>query len=68
METIEALRVYASTSYKRDNESLAILFTKLETPSVEDPDDPIEDTKLIGGKEVTVVSRFEEMKYAENVK
>ena len=68
METVEALRVYASTACKSDIESMAVLFTKLEMPSVEEHDDPIEDTKLVDGKVVTAVSKFEEMKYAENMK
>ena len=68
MKTLEALRVYSSSAYKRDIESLTELFTNLQTPIVSKPEDPIETTDTVDGKEVKSVSKFEEMKYTENIK
>ena len=45
METVKALRVYASSAYKNDIESLTVLFIKLEEPKVKEPDDPIKGIK-----------------------
>ena len=67
-ETIEALRVYAATAYKPDIEALTVLFTKLEKPSVKEPDDPAEETRTVKGVSITEVSKFKEMVYAESVK
>ena len=41
METLEALRIYSSTAYKDDIESLTVLFTKLEQPVVKEPEEPV---------------------------
>ena len=68
METMEALRVYSSSAYKNDIESLTELFTNLKTPTVNQPEDPIETTDTVEGKTVKSVSKFEEMKYTENIK
>ena len=40
METLEALRIYSSTAYKDDIESLTVLFTKLEQPVVKEIEEP----------------------------
>jgi len=37
---MEALRVYASISYRVDIELITPLFTELEEPTVEEPRDP----------------------------
>ena len=68
IETIEVLRVYASSSYKSDIEALTTLFTKLETPEVKEPEDPIETEIIVDKKTVKIISKFEEMKYSENMK
>ena len=67
-ETVEALGVYASSAYKSDIEYLMVLFTKLENPTVFKLEDPVEDTKVVDGEDVTFISKFEEMKYTEKVK
>ena len=68
-ETIEALRVYSSTEYKNDIESLTILFAELKTPGVVKPDDP-EETITVNddGTTTTTISKFEEMTYTERIK
>ena len=68
METLEALRVYSSYVYKSNIESLTVLFTSLQTPTVSAPEDPVQTTDIVDRKEVKSVSKSEEMKYAENVK
>ena len=67
-ETLEALRIYSSYAYKSDIEFLTVLFTSLQTPTVSKPEDPEETTSTVDGKEVRTVSKFEEMRYSENVK
>ena len=47
---------------------MTTLFTKLQVPSVSRPEELVETTSTVDGKEVKVVSRFEEMKYSKNVK
>ena len=68
-DTMEALRIYASSAYKNDIESMNILFTELKTPTVIKPEDP-EETITIGtdGKETKTVSRLEETIYSKRVK
>ena len=68
METLEALRIYSSTTYKDDIESLTVLFTKLEQPVVKEPEDPLKVIKTVKGVDVETMSKFEEMKFTENVK
>ena len=41
-DTMEALRIYASSVYKSDIESMNVLFTELKTPVVIKPEDPQE--------------------------
>ena len=58
-DTMEALRIYASSAYKNDIESMTILFTELKNPIVIKPDDPEETISTdADGKETKVVSRF----------
>ena len=76
-DTMEALRIYASTVYKADIEHLNKMFTELMPPSVDEPPGPKETTKLDemgevvldkAGKPVTTVSKFEETIYNERIK
>ena len=70
-DTVKAMRVYASQSFKSDIDSLTILFKELKTPSVKIPEDPVETEGKVmdnNGDPAMVTSRFEEMKYAEKVK
>ena len=50
MEIVEALRVYASSAYKNDIESIMVLFVKLEEPNVKEPDELIKVIKKVDGK------------------
>ena len=68
-DTVDALKVYSSVAYKNDIEFLNVLFTKLEKPKVDEPEDPKETEVVDGDGNVTkVTSKFEEMKYTENIK
>ena len=68
-DTMEALRIYASSAYKNDIESMNILFTELKNPTVIKPEDPEETiTTDADGKETRAVSRLEETIYSERVK
>ena len=76
-DTMEALRIYSSTIYKNDIESLNKVFTELTPASVEEPPGPKETPKLDetgkvvvdkAGKPVTVVSTFEETIYNKMIK
>ena len=68
-DTVDALKVYSSVAYKNDIEFLNVLFTKLERPKVKEPEDPVE-TEVVDkdGTVTKVTSKFEDMKYNENVK
>ena len=67
-DTVKALRVYSSETFKNDIESLTILFTDLSEPVLEEPEDPVSVETTVEGKKVKTVSKFEEMKYSEKVK
>ena len=68
-DSIEALSVYSSVAYKSDIEALTVLFTKLEVPTVVIPTDPtVTKIKMEDGTIIERTSKFEEMKYSENVK
>ena len=51
-DTLEALRIYSSYAYKSDIESLTVLFTSLQTPTVSKPEDPEETTSTVDRKVV----------------
>ena len=69
IDTIEALRVYYSSEYKSDIESLNVLLTNLETPSVKKPKEPEETVTFDrDGASISSISRFEEMTYSERIK
>ena len=69
INTIEALRVYSSSEYKSEIESLNVLFTNLETPSVKKPKEPEETVTFDrDGASISTISRFEEMTYSERIK
>ena len=68
METVGALRIYSSSVYKDDIESLTVLFTKVEQPAVKEPEEPIKVIKTVIGVDVETISKFDEMKFTENVK
>ena len=69
IDTIEKLRVYCSKAYKNDIEALTPLFTKLETPKVKQPEDPImTKTADEDGNVTEKMSKFQEMRYNEVVK
>ena len=76
-ETMDALKVYASITYKKDINYLTPLFTNLEEPQVDQPDKPtptvqVKDEKgqnlIEDGKPVMVTTRFEDMLFQEQVK
>ena len=69
IDTIEAICVYSLFEYKSDIESLNIIFTNLETPSVKKPNNP-EETVIFDDKGTTIstISKFEEMTYSERIK
>ena len=58
IKTVEALRVYASSAYKIDIESLTVLFIKLEQPEVKESKDPIKVIKTVRGVNVETISKF----------
>ena len=68
-DTVDALKVYSSVAYKNDIEFLNVLFTKMEKPKVDEPEDP-KETEVVDddGTVTKITSKFEEMKYTENVK
>ena len=43
-DTMESLRIYASSAFKNDIEYLTPLFTDLKEPQVTEPEDPKEET------------------------
>ena len=68
-DTMEALRIYASTTYKNDIESLTILFMDLGEPTVAEPREP--ETEFVfseDGTSTTTVSKFQETIYNERIK
>ena len=68
-DTVKALRVYSSETFKNDIEALTVLFTDLVEPVLTEPEDPVEvTTTRSDGTTVKTISKFEEMKYAEKVK
>ena len=69
MDSIQALRVYFSVTYKSDIEALTVLFTKLEVPTVVTSADPtVTKIKMEDGTIIERNSKFEEVKYAEHAK
>ena len=50
--SMEALRIYSSTVYKNDIESLSKLFTELKEPTVDEPPGPKETTKTDGAGKI----------------
>ena len=68
-DTMEALRIYASTAYKSDIESMTALFTSLEEPRVKELKEPEETrtTNEDGSTKITI-SKFEETIYNERIK
>ena len=68
-DTMEALRIYASTAYKNDIESLTVLFMELEEPTVAEPQGPEETVTFDDdGVSTTSVSKFQETIYNERIK
>ena len=76
-DTTEALRIYSSTAYKSDIESLNQLFTELKEPSVDEPPGPkeVEMKDKTGkimidedGEVIMTISKFEETIYNERIK
>ena len=74
---MEALRIYSSTTYKIDIESLNRLFIRLEEPMVEEPPGKkeVEKRDKTGklslddeGEDITTISKFEETIYNERIK
>ena len=68
-DSMEALRIYSSTAYKNDIESLNILFTDLEKPRVAEPKEP-EKTKVTYSKRKVTeeTSKFEDAIYSKRIK
>ena len=75
--TMEALRIYSSTTYKSDIELLNRLFTDLKEPSVNEPLGPKETVmkdkmgKVMldeNDEVITTISKFEETIYNERIK
>ena len=76
-DTMEALRIYSSTAYKSDIESLNQLFTELKEPSVDEPPGPkeVEMKDKTGkimidedGEVIMTITKFEETIYNERIK
>jgi hypothetical protein len=66
---MEALRVYASTQFRKDINALTPLFTELKTPAVPRPKEP--ETEVLvdsKGNESEGISRFSETVYQEQIK
>ena len=61
-DTVKALRVYSSETFKNDIESLTILFTNLLGPVLSELEDPISVDTTVDGKTVKTISKFEDMK------
>ena len=58
-DTVKSLRVYSSEVFNNDIEALTALFTVLVKPRVEQYKYPEEVTTIVGGVEVTEVTKFE---------
>jgi hypothetical protein len=68
-ETLDMLKIYASTAYKKDITALNPLFSKLTEPRVPEPEEPKEVIiKTEGGKEICGITKFSETVYNERVK
>ena len=76
-DSMEALRIYSSTVYKNDIESLNKLFIELKEPTVDEPPGPKETVKTDGtgktmidegGEPITTISKFKETIYNERIK
>jgi hypothetical protein len=68
-DTLDALRIFASTAYRKDIHFLTRLFTDLQVPFVPKPDEPIATTvTIVDGKEVKTLSKFDETVFQEQVK
>ena len=52
-DTMEALKIYASTAFKNDIEALTLLFTGLKEPMVPEPEDPEEEMTVAEDGTVT---------------
>ena len=68
-DTMDALKVYSSTTFRKDINHLTKLFTELKTPEVPKPPDPVmieqtDDT----GKTKTVITQFSQTVFQEQVK
>jgi hypothetical protein len=68
-DTLDALKVYSSTTFRKEITSLNKLFTQLKTPEVVKPKDPpLSKVKNEDGTFTNKVSRFDETVYNEEVK
>ena len=68
-DTLEALKVYSSTTFRKEITSLTRLFTELKAPELDIPKEPV-GTKIKNesGKYIIEISRFDETVYNEEVK
>ena len=68
-DTMESSRIYASTAYTNDTESLTVLFTELEEPTVAEPEGPEEEVVFSdNGTSMMTESKFQETIYNERIK
>ena len=68
-DTLDALKVYASTTYHKDINHLTILFSELKTPEVAQPLELVKiKRKDTDGKISTVITKFSEIVFQEQVK
>ena len=68
-DTLDALKVYASTAYRKDINHLTRLFSELKTPEVPRPEEPVKiEQKDSDGNIKTVITKFSETVFQERVK
>ena len=68
-DPMETLRVYSSSAYRSNIKSTNPLFSDIEGPVLEEPEDPeAKITKDKKGVETKTISKFQEVVYNEKMK